>query len=487
MKNTKSEVQPIVTVPEENREPAAGIEVTSEYETGLFIAKVPEFASASPRPELGDGYGRTEGQPVADVSGMLRRWMPILVKFASVQVLVQAIGFASGILVIRNLPKPEYAFYTLCNTMLAAILVLADSGIGSALTAIGGRVWQDRKRLSQLIQTALRLRRAMALVIFPVVIPVLIWLLRHNGASMGKTAALVAIVVVGCSLELITRVYAVALRVMSQIRQIQNQALVASFVKFAIVAVALLGWLNVQVAVAAVVAGFMVQYWMLRGWSSVHLDRHAAPDAEMRREIVSVVRQQSPHSIYYCLQAQIMVWLISVFGNADRVADLGALSRLALVFTIINSLSCELVFPAFARVQSPATLRRRYLQIVLGFVAVSGSMIAVVAIFPEQVLAVLGGQYRHLHTEGVLMAVSSVLGAIAGMLWGLNTARAWIVPPMRYIPLAIALQVVLIHFLSLSTVRGVLKLSIFTMIPEVVWPIGFALLQIHKMQESAAA
>ena len=86
------------------------------------------------------------------VSGWLaapaaRKWVPILAKFAFVQAIVQVLGFAAGLLIVRTLSKREYAFFTIGNTMLAAILVLADSGISSALTAIGGRVWQDGQRL----------------------------------------------------------------------------------------------------------------------------------------------------------------------------------------------------------------------------------------------------------------------------------------------------------------------------------------------------
>jgi hypothetical protein len=106
------------------------------------------------------------------------KWVPLLAKFAFVQALVQAIGFAAGPLIVRNLPKREYAFYNIGNTMLAAILVLADSGISSALTAIGGRVWQDSRRLGSLLNTALQLRRQLAVFTVAAVVPVLIWLLR---------------------------------------------------------------------------------------------------------------------------------------------------------------------------------------------------------------------------------------------------------------------------------------------------------------------
>src|ERR1700690_2232576 len=127
----------------------------------------------------------------------LKKWAPILVKFAFVQAAVQVLGFAAGLLIVRALPKREYAFYTIGNTMLSTILVLADSGISSGLTAIGGRVWQDSRRLGSLLTTALQLRRQMAVFTVLAVAPVLIWLLAQNGGSRWTIAGLVVAVLAG--------------------------------------------------------------------------------------------------------------------------------------------------------------------------------------------------------------------------------------------------------------------------------------------------
>ena len=422
--------------------------------------------------------------PVRPQSAMLRRWVPLLVKFASIQVVVQILGFASGILVVRNLVKAEYALYTLGNTMLATILLIADSGVSSALTSIGGRVWQDRGRLSQLMKTALHLRRWMLGGTLVIVLPVLLWLLIQNGATRGKASWIVGIVVLGCGLEVVTRIYAVALRLKSEVGQIQKQALVAAAVKFAIVALALTVKLTVEVALLAVAAGFATQYWMLRRWHLHNLDVHAERDITMRHDIVAIVRKQAPLTIYYCLQAQITVWLISVFGNATSVADVGALSRLAMVFTIIGSVTSELVFPAFARLQVPALLRRRYVEILVGFSAISAVMVLATILFPHQILAILGSQYQHLESENVLMAISTVLGAMANLAWGLNTARSWILPAAQFIPAMLVTQVGLVWMLNLTTVKGVLYLSIFSILPSVLWAIGFGLWRIQRLERA---
>src|SRR5687768_9316734 len=88
----------------------------------------------------------------------------MLTKFVSVQVAVQLLGAASGILLVWALSQQEYAYFTIANSMLATISILADSGVSIGLTSIGGRVWQDRFRFGELINTALKLRRYLALI-----------------------------------------------------------------------------------------------------------------------------------------------------------------------------------------------------------------------------------------------------------------------------------------------------------------------------------
>jgi O-antigen/teichoic acid export membrane protein len=401
--------------------------------------------------------------------------MPILVKFALVQVLVQVLGFAAGLLIVRTLPKREYAFYTIGNTMLAAILVLADSGISSALSAIGGRVWQDSRRLGSLLNTALQLRRQLAAVTVLAVVPVLVWLLAQNGASRLTIFGLVIAVLVGSGLELITRIYSVALRLRSEIRQIQKQALLSALVKLAIVVAALFIFINATVAILSVVVGYAVQYGMLRRWVRRDVDRSAPPDPAMRSEIVSVLKKQAPHSIYYCLQGQVTVWLISIFGNADSVANVGALGRLAVVFALLSSITAEVVLPAFARIQSVHHLRRRYCQIVAGYGAVSVLLVAAVAIFPRQILSVLGHQYGGLSAEGVLMAACAVVSATTGLLWAINSTRAWIVPPALLIPCTVVVQVAMLKFVDLSTVKGVLLFTMYSFVPNIVLSVWLAM------------
>jgi O-antigen/teichoic acid export membrane protein len=404
----------------------------------------------------------------------LRRWAPILVKFAFVQAVVQVLGFAAGLLIVRTLPKSEYAFYTIGNTMLAAILILADSGISSALSAIGGRVWKDDRHLGSLLNTALQLRRQLGALTILIVVPVLTWLLVRNGASAIVTAGIVLAVLAGSGLELITRIYAVALRLRSEIRQIQNQALLSALAKLAVVGIALFVFLDAAIALVAVVVGYAVQFWMLHRWVSAEIDTDAPPDPAMRSEIVAVLRKQAPHSIYYCLQGQVTVWLISIFGSAESVANVGALGRIAVVFTLISSVMAEVVLPAFSRIRSRHQLRWRYFQIIFGYFAFSVLSVGLFAVFPKQCLSVLGAQYSGLRSEGILMAGCAVVSTVAGLLWAINSARAWIVSPLVLIPCTIVVQAAAVSVVNLSTVSGVLLFTIYSCVPSIVLSLWLA-------------
>src|SRR5207244_5384922 len=137
---------------------------------------------------------------------------PRIGNYALVQATVQLIAFSSGILLVRWLPQHEYAFYTIANAMLAALMLLADIGISVGLVSIGGRVWQDRHRFGELINTGLAVRRKLAAAAAIIVAPILYAMLTKNGASASYTFLLIAVVLVGFSITLALVIYIVVPR-----------------------------------------------------------------------------------------------------------------------------------------------------------------------------------------------------------------------------------------------------------------------------------
>ena len=90
-------------------------------------------------------------------------WGKLISITGSAQIIVQILGFASGILIIRLLPVQEYALYTLANTMLGTMTVLADGGISTGVMSQGAKVWQNKVMLGKVLATGLDLRRKFAI------------------------------------------------------------------------------------------------------------------------------------------------------------------------------------------------------------------------------------------------------------------------------------------------------------------------------------
>jgi O-antigen/teichoic acid export membrane protein len=408
-------------------------------------------------------------------SPKLLSWTKLLTRFLSLEVIVQALGFASGVFLVRVLPKAEYGIFTIANTMQQTMNLLADNGISSGLTAIGGRVWNDRFRFGQLLHTAMRLRRVLALVTIVVVTPILMWMLCSNGSSLSYAGLVSAIVLLGLYFQLSVGVLIVAPRLHLEVNRIQLLGVWSAALRFVLLLVAYMTAmgvggesttaLNTAVALLAGTLSFAMQELLLRRWVPRLADMHAPVNDDDKREILNIVRTQAPNSIYYCIQSQLTIWLIGIFGSTTAVADVGALGRIGILFLMIASVMGNVVFPRFARVQDATILWKRYWQILGGFCVIAGVMLVFTATFPQVLLWVLGPKYAHLEQELFLMILSSVLLSIMGVMWQLNVTRGWIISPWVLIPTAIATQVILIALLDLSKIRDVLLLNIFATIP----------------------
>lgn len=389
----------------------------------------------------------------------------MLARFFTWEILIQGVTFAAGVLLVRVLPKAEYAYFTIANTLQQTMNTLADNGIGSGLTAIGGRVWDNRSRFGQLLNTAMLLRRAFAFIAVLVVTPILAWMLTSAGAKPTHSALICGAVLFALYFQISNGVLIVAPLLHLDANRVQRLMFFAAAIRFALIVGAYMLFLDAFVALLTAAASFAFQEWMLRRWLSNYADTKAPPNAEDRSEILKIVKEQAPNAIYYCVQSQLMVWLISIFGSTSAVAEVGALGRIGMIFLMLGSLMTNVVMPRFARVQDARQLWRRYWQIIGGFSGLMILLLAAAAAFPEVLLWILGPKYAHLQTELFLMVLGTVLYSILGTMYQINLTRGWVVSPWLLIPIGITTEVCLILMFDLSQVRNVLLMSALSTLP----------------------
>ena len=395
--------------------------------------------------------------------------------FASIQVLVQLVGFAAGILLVRRLDQHEYALFTIANTMQGTINVLADIGISIGLVSIGGRVWQDGHRFGELVSTGLKLRRKLGAMVVLGVTPLLFVMLVKNGASALYAAILIMAVLGGLCVQLSLGVLDVVPRLRSDIHQIQRIDFTGSIVRLTILVALAFIFLNAGVAAAVGSSTLVLQYVLLRRYARGVINLQAGENADDRKMMIGFIRNQAPNAVFFCLQGQITILLITIFGHqAAAVAEVGALGRLSMIFAVLANLITNIFAPAFARCQEARTLGWLYVGIAGGVAGFGLIVFSAAAFLPNEFLFVLGNRYSHLQHALLLMVGGATLNMIASTLWTLNASRAWIVGSWLYIPLTLGAQLLLIPFLDFSTVIGVLTFNLFSAFPGLLLNIGLS-------------
>lgn len=410
-------------------------------------------------------------------------WIKLITITGGAQLVVQFVGLISGIIVIRLLPTQEYGLYTLANTMLGTMVVLADGGISSGVMSQGGKVWQSKEKLGAVLATGLDLRKKFAMASLVVVIPALLYLLRHHNASWLMSTLILVSLIPAFYTGLSGALLQVAPKLSQDIGPLQKNNVISNVLRLLLTMVTVFAF---PWAFVAIIAAGLSQLWAninLRKISASYADYKQLPDPAVRKEILSFVKRILPGSIYYCLSGQITIWLISIFGNTTAVAQIGALGRLAMMLSIFSALLSTLVIPRFARLPNDKNrLLKTFYLIQLGLFALGGIIICVVYLFPSQILWILGKDYSNLGTELLLSIAGSCLGLIAGSSFGLSTGRGWAINPLVSIPLTISAIIAGALLIDISSLIGILKFNLFVYLVEIVMYYVYCTIKMIKVK-----
>lgn len=412
-------------------------------------------------------------------------WGKLISLTGSAQVIVQAVGFVSGILIIRLLSVQEYAFYTLANTMLGAMTVLSDGGISTGVMAQGGKVWKDKKELGKVLVTGLEMRKKFAIASLIVSLPILLYLLLHNGAGWLTAGLIILSIIPAFYATLSDSLLEIPLKLNQSIVPLQKNQIAVSLGRLLMVASTIFifpfAYLSIFTSGVA------------RIWGNIHLKKYAnefadtteVEDKEVKKEISLIVKRSLPGLIYYCFSGQISTWIISIFGNPASIAQIGALGRISSVITLLMVVFSILIVPRFARMQNqPQKLLRHYSKILFFISIILLFILACTYLFSDQILWVLGNNYKKLNTELVLLMTATSITTIMGAALSLYLSRGWIM--QYYITISASLLPIVIScfLFDISTLRGILYLNILVASVQMILHVSYGYYKILKLNKN---
>jgi O-antigen/teichoic acid export membrane protein len=406
-----------------------------------------------------------EQQPAAPpLIPRLVRWGLIVGEFGTVQVAVQAAGALSGFIIVRSLAKPEYALYAVANAGLSMFNILADTGITSAMRSIGGEVHGDRAEYSRLVATVRQLRKLFAVFAVLISFPVTAWMLVSNGAMAGTTVLLCAVVLTASWPLLSGMIFREAALMLGKYRKVQAIDFAAAAVRLSCVAAAF-AWLSAFVAMSFAGLANWIQWAIYRRRTREDFEPAAEPDDVYRRRVLGISRRLLPNTLFFCFQVQVTYVLLTLFGTSTQLADVAALGRIAALLAIFGVVFNNLLAPWFARCQDRRRLPRLYACLLAATGAALLPIAAIAWFFPRPLLMILGSAYSGLEFELFLVVAAACLNVFGGIMAWINYSRNWLKWfAYMYIPTILFAQAACVLLLDLSTVRGVLWLSIATAI-----------------------
>lgn len=412
-------------------------------------------------------------------------WGRLLTITGSAQVLVQVIGLISGILIIRLLSTQEYAFYTLANTMLGAMTILADGGISAGVMAEGGKVWQDKDNLGVVLVTGLSLRKKFGIISLFIASPFLLYLLLHHGAGWIMSVIILLSLIPAFFASISDNLLEIAPKLKQDIKPLQKNQVEANTGRLVLIGISLLifPW-----AFVALIGGGLPRVWAnirLFKISAKYANFIQKSDPGIRKKVLAFVKRILPGAIYYCVSGQITIWLISIFGVTKSIAQLGALGRIAMLLAIFNGLFNTLLLPRFARLsldKKKILSFYKRAQLMLFFTIIL--MITGAYIFSDSLLWILGPKYYGLQKELLLSIIGSSLALVSGSTFSLCTVRGWIINPIILISISITSIICAAITIDISSLQGVLKFNIFIAAVQLIIHEIYAALKIHKLSLS---
>ncbi len=392
------------------------------------------------------------------------KWGKLLGVTGGSQLLIQGVGFLCGIFIIRILSTEQYAYYTLANTMLGTMTILADGGIGTGVMAEGGKRWQDRKELGQILATGMQMRRQFAIVSLLVSVPILFYLLREQDLEWYYSVLLIACLAPTFWAALSGSLLQVVPKLHQDINELLKINVRINVVRLLITVPVLLLFPFAALAILASGISQVGGNLQLRKLSLDKADWTAAPDPTYRERIMQTVKKILPGSIYYCISGQITVWLIAIFSDTASIAQIGALSRLMMLLTLVRAVVEMLIVPRYARLPAvKSVIIKRFFQILALLLLMSAGLATLVYFFPEVFLWILGKNYSDLKYEVFLMTIGSCLSLVSGVAHMMSSARGIIPNPYVFIGTIIVGQIVILSFVvDYTTLAGVITFSVFS-------------------------
>lgn len=334
-------------------------------------------------------------------------------------------------------------------------MLLSESGLASVILHRGAKELRTGGTTSDVLAAALRFRLLRLLPLVLMVSVVTAYTLTAIGLGAGESLLLLVLLLAVSFPNAIRTIVHVEYRLSGRYFELQGVQLVGAACRLATVA-ALWGVdsLSVYLAVCILFGEAVLESALL--WRPEYiLPRRSVGYQSYVPDFMRSRRATFPMNLAIVLQTQVLTVGLAVMGGAVVLAEVSALSRVALVFAVVGSIVINIGSGHVARIGGSVHAVIRGYAVFLGaYFLVAALIVALSWMFSEYFLVILGSGYEGLGTPFLVVAVGTAAIGLGDSLRVLNQARGWVAYSWVYVPLTVAWAVTGLLVLNIETTIG---------------------------------
>ncbi|MDM0105361.1 hypothetical protein QTH97_10490 [Variovorax sp. J22R24] len=399
-----------------------------------------------------------------------------------------AVGGIAGLLIVNVLPKDQYAAYTFLVACITLIAGVTDLGLAHCCLPVVGQRTNEVSWVVGACQQVFRKRWVLLGVGLAIVTPYWFFTSREHGWGGGGYLLASALVIMIVLLSLREHYANTVLLILGHISTLNRIGFASYSVRIAFVGAVLLlpmtSW-SVAGIVAASAAASLVSVLLYRSEfrsREIANTRLAGDDARrVDAQVIQIAKPLVLPAIFYQVQGVITVFLVSMFGTSNMVAEVGAFGRLAMVLIVVDRVTNVLLFPVIARAPQGERLRRMLLQGHLIYLSLMTLVLLTSIFFPQYWILLLGEKYRSMTPLVWMVFLASILQNASGFAFRTMTVRGATAGQTYSILVTLVTQALYLALVGVSDLRSVLGFAIATSVANFGYQYALLILRGRKM------
>jgi len=402
------------------------------------------------------------------------------------------IGGIAGLLIVNVLPKDQYAAYTFLVACMTLLMGVTDLGLAHCCLPVVGQRSTEVSWVVGACHHIFRKRWVLLAAGLALIVPYWYYTSREHGWA-GAGYWLASLIALGVVLVQLREHYAnTVILILGHISALNGAAFAAHGTRIAFVALILVlpmtAYSTAGLMAATGAASLVALLLYARAFRSHGIAEHRLGAAEAQRVDAQVLRIAKPlvlPAIFYQVQGVITVFIVSLFGTANMLAEVGAFGRLAMALVVVDRMAGILLFPAIARAPAGPRFVTVLARIHGAYLIAMVAMFATSLLFPQYWILLLGEQYRSLEPYVWMMFMSSILSNAAGFAFRTLTVRGATSRQSLSVVATLIAQVLYLWLVGISDIRSVLGFAIATSAASFLFQYGLLMLRWREWRTEA--